>query len=399
MRSLAAQEDRESFEEAQQSCRRKDARSSGVNLRDSVLGKAMKIAIIGLSNSGKTTVFNALTGGTAETAVFTSGRFEPNLASVKVPDHRLAALAKIYKPRKVTAAAVQYVDVNCFKGEGQGTELSAEILGYIGTADALLHVVRAFEDERVPHPSGVVNPKADLSGIDLELIFSDLGIIERRLERLEKELKKTSGQEKNTKIAEQNVLLRLREALEKERPIRDLELSSQEEKLIRGYPFLSQKPVLVVLNIGEDQLSSPPPLDYDHSNSLVVPLSARIEEELIQLEKSDAAEFMESLGIEEPARDRVIASSYALLGLISFLTVGEDEVRAWTIRQGTVAVEAGGVVHSDIERGFIRAEVISFEDLVQSGTMANARKQGLVRLEGRQYVIQHGDISHFLFNV
>ncbi len=359
----------------------------------------MKIAIIGLSNSGKTTVFNALTKGTAQTAAFTSGRVEPNLASVKVPDHRLAVLAGIYKPRKVTAAAVQYVDVNGFKGEGQGTELSAEILGYIGTADALLHVVRAFEDERVSHPSGVVDPEADLSGIDLELIFSDLGIIERRLQRLEKELKKTSGQEKNAKIAEQDVLLRLREALEQEQPIRDLELSSQEEKLIRGYPFLSQKPVLVVLNIGEDQIASPPSLEYDHSNSLVVPLSARIEEELTQLEESDAREFMESLGIEEPARDRVIAASYTLLGLISFLTVGEDEVRAWTIRQGCVAVEAGGVIHSDIERGFIRAEVISFEELVKSGSMANARKQGLVRLEGRQYVLQHGDISHFLFNV
>ena len=359
----------------------------------------MKIAIVGLSNSGKTTVFNALTRGTAETAAFTSGRFEPNLASVKVPDPRLDVLAEIYKPLKLTAAEVQYVDVNGFKGEEQGTELPAEILGYIGTADALLHVVRAFEDEKVPHPSGVVNPEADLAGIDFELIFSDLRIIERRLERLEKDLKKTSGQEKNIKIAEQDLLFRLKEALEEERPIRDLELSSQEEKLIRGYPLLSKKPVLVVLNIGEEQISSPPPLEYDHLNSLVVPLSAKIEEELTQLEESDAREFMESLSIEEPARDRVIASSYALLGLISFLTVGEDEVRAWTIRQGAVAVEAGGVIHSDIERGFIRAEVVSFEDLVESGSMAGARKQGLLRLEGRQYVLQDGDISHFLFNV
>ena len=359
----------------------------------------MKIAIIGLSNSGKTTVFNALTRGTAETAAFTSGRFEPNLASVKVPDPRLDVLAEIYKPLKLTAAEVQYVDVNGFKGEEQGTELPAEILGYIGTADALLHVVRAFEDEKVPHPSGVVNPEADLAGIDFELIFSDLRIVERRLERLEKDLKKTSGQEKNLKIAEQNVLVRLKEALEEERPIRDLELSSQEEKLIRGYPLLSKKPVLVVLNIGEEQISSPPPLEYDHLNSLVVPLSAKIEEELTQLEERDAREFMESLGIQEPARDRVIASSYALLGLISFLTVGEDEVRAWTIRQGAVAVEAGGVIHSDIERGFIRAEVVSFEDLVKFGSMASARKQGLVRLEGRRYVLQDGDISHFLFNV
>ena len=194
-------------------------------------------------------------------------------------------------------------------------------------------------------------------------------------------------------------MFRLKEALEEERPIRDLELSPAEEKLIRGYPLLSKKPVLVVLNIGEEQISSPPPLAYDHLKRLVVPLSARIEEELTQLEESDAREFMESLRIEEPARDRVIASSYALLGLISFLTVGEDEVRAWTIRQGAVAVEAGGVIHSDIERGFIRAEVVSFEDLVESGSMAGARKQGLLRLEGRQYVLQDGDISHFLFNV
>ena len=359
----------------------------------------MKIAIIGLANSGKTTVFNALTRGTAETAAFISGRFEPNLASVKVPDPRLDVLAQIYNPRKLTAAEVQYVDVNGFKGEGQGTELSAEILGYIGTADALLHVVRAFQDERVPHPSGVIDPEADLTGVDLELIFSDLVIIERRLERLEKDLKKASDQEKNLKLAEQDVLLRFKEALEQERPIRDLELSSQGEKLIRGYPLLSRKPVLVVVNIGEDQLLAPPLLPYDHANSLVVPLSARIEEELTQLEDSDAREFMESLEIQEPARDRVIASSYALLGLISFLTVGEDEVRAWTIRQGAVAVEAGGVIHSDIERGFIRAEVVPFEDLVESGGMAGARKQGRVRLEGRQYVLQDGDISHFLFNV
>ncbi len=359
----------------------------------------MKIAIVGLPNSGKTTVFNALTRGQAETAAFTSGRIEPNLASVKVPDPRLDVLAKIYNPRKLTAAEVQYVDVNGFKGEEQGIELSGEILGYIGTADALLHVVRAFQDERVPHPSGGVAPEADLAGVDLELIFSDLVIIERRLERLKKDLKKASGQEKNLKQAEQEVLLRLKEALEQERPIRDLELSSQEEKLIRGYPLLSQKPVLVVVNIGEEQLPAPPALHYDHANSLVVPLSARIEEELTQLEDGEAREFMESLKIQEPARDRVIASSYALLGLISFLTVGEDEVRAWTIRQGAVAVEAGGVIHSDIERGFIRAEVVPFEDLVESGSMAGARKQGRVRLEGRQYVLQDGDVSHFLFNV
>ena len=359
----------------------------------------MKIAIIGLPNSGKTTVFNALTGGTAETAAFSSGRLEPTLASVKVPDPRLDVLARMYEPRKVTPAEVQYIDVPGFKGKGQGTELSPELLGYLGTADALLHVVRTFHSERVPHPWGEVNPQADLSGLDLELILFDLRVVEKRLQRLEKDIKKISGQERNALLAEQAVLTRVREALEQERPIRDLQLSSQEEKIIRGYPLLSRKPVLVVLNIGEDQLSSVPTLEYEHANARLVPLSARIEEELTQLEESDAREFMESLGIQEAARDRVIASSYALLGLISFLTVGEDEVRAWTIRRGTVAVEAGGVIHSDIERGFIRAEVISFENLVQAGSMASARKQGVLRLEGRQYVVEDGDVCHFLFNV
>ncbi len=360
----------------------------------------MKIAIIGLSNSGKTTTFNALTRRTAETAAFSSGRLEPNLALVKVPDTRLEDLAQIYKPRKVTAAEVQYVDVNGFRAEEDRKDgLSTELLGYVGTADALLHVVRAFEDERAPHPLGSVNPQRDLGLVEVELIFSDLMIIERRLERLEKDFRKLSGQERNISAAERDLLCRLKGALENEKPIRDDELSSQEEKLLRGYQFLSMKPVLVVLNIGENQTSDPPPLESTHAKSLVVPLSAKVEAELAQLDDGDAREFMEALGVHEPARDRVIKSSYSLLGLISFLTVGEDEVRAWTIRQGTISVEAGGVIHSDIQRGFIRAEVVSFQDLIQAGNMVTAKKQGRVRLEGKEYVVKDGDISHFLFNV
>ena len=360
----------------------------------------MKIAIIGLSNSGKTTTFNALTRRTAETAAFSSGRLEPNLALVKVPDARLEDLAQIYKPRKVTAAEVQYVDVNGFRAEVDRKDgLSAELLGYVGTADALLHVVRAFEDERAPHPLGSVNPQRDLGLVEVELIFSDLMIIERRLERLEKDFRKLSGQERNISAAERDLLCRLKGALEDEKPIRDVELSSQEEKLLRGYQFLSMKPVLVVLNIGENQTSDPPPLESTHAKSLVVPLSAKVEAELAQLDDGDAREFMEALGVHEPARDRVIKSSYSLLGLISFLTVGEDEVRAWTIRQGTISVEAGGVIHSDIQRGFIRAEVVSFQDLIHAGNMVTAKKQGRVRLEGKEYVVKDGDISHFLFNV
>ena len=361
----------------------------------------MKIAIIGLPNCGKTTVFNALTRQTVETAAFSSGKLEPNIAAVKVPDPRLQALAQIYKPRKVTAAEVQYVDVGGFKGgETRDKELSPELLSYIGTADALLHVVRAFEHDDVPHPLGSVDPERDLAQVELELIFSDLMIIERRLERLQKEIKKFSGQERELRAVECDLLSRLKSALEEEKPIRDIELTPQEEKLLRGYTFLSMKPVLVVVNIGEDQISQPCPLEeLSSAKRRVVPLSAKIEAEMAQLDEGDAKEFMESLGIQEPARDRVIAASYALLGYISFLSVGEDEVRAWTIRKGTVAVEAGGVIHSDIQRGFIRAEVVTFEDLVQAGNMASAKKQGRVRLEGKNYVLQDGDVSHFLFNV
>ncbi len=360
----------------------------------------MKIAIIGLPNSGKTTVFNALTRQTIETAAFSSGRLEPNLAAVKVPDPRLQAMAQIYKPRKVTPAEVQYVDVNGFRGgDTHEKELSPELLGSIGAADALLHVVRAFEDERVAHPLGSVDPERDRAQMELELIFSDLMIIERRLERLDKEIRKLSGQEKELRVAEKDLLGRIKESLEQERPIRELDLTPQEEKLLRGYALLSLKPVLIVPNIGEDKILEPCPLKTDSVRSSVVPLSAKIEAEMAQLNDDEAGEFMEALGIKEPARDRVIASSYTLLGLMSFLTVGEDEVRAWPIRSGTQAVDAAGVIHSDIQRGYIRAEVVSYQDLVQAGHMVAAKKLGKVRLEGKEYPVKDGDICHFLFNV
>ena len=360
----------------------------------------MKLAIIGLPNCGKTTVFNALTRGTAETAIFSSGRIEPNLASVKVPDLRLEVLAGIYEPRKTTAAEVQYVDVNGLRtGEDRNEGFSPELLGLIGTADALVLVVRAFEDDQVPHTQDSIDPQCDLSLLELELIFSDLAIIERRLERLEKDVGRLSGQERSLCQADLTLLTRLRGVLEQEQPISNISLSVQEEKRLRGYSFLSMKPVLVVLNIGEDQDPDSIPIQSNHTRSSIVPLSAKVEAELAQLDDSDAREFMKGFNIQEPARDRVISSSYALLGLISFLTVGEDEVRAWTIREGTPAAEAGGVIHSDIQRGFIRAEVIPCQDLVRTGGMVAAKKQGLVRLEGKDYILQDGEVSHFLFNI
>jgi hypothetical protein len=360
----------------------------------------MKIAIIGLANSGKTTVFNALTGGSAETAAFSSGQLEPNLATVKVPDARLDVLAEMFRPRKTTPADVQYVDVaGITSSKRQGEGLPPALLNYISTADALLHVVRTFADEAVPHPEGSVDAARDIEALDLELVFSDLAIIERRLNRLQAEIGKMAGRERESRQTEHDVLTRLRAALENDTLIRDVEMSAEEERLIRGYQFLTAKPTLVVLNTDESQLADPPALDYPHRQSDIVPLCGKIEAELAQLDQDDAHAFMEDLGISEAARERVIGLSYDLLGLMSFLTAGPDEVRAWPIRHHTPAVEAAGTIHSDIQRGFIRAEVVAYDDLVAAGGMTEAKKEGTVRMEGKQYIVKDGDVCHFLFNI
>lgn len=360
----------------------------------------MKIAIIGLPNSGKTTVFNALTRGTAETAAYSSGQLEPNLSTVKVPDQRLEVLTEMFKPRKITYADVQYVDVAGISGGGrQGGGLPPALLNYLGTADALLHVVRAFEDTAVPHPDGSVNAARDISAVDLELAFSDLAIIEKRLTRLTAEITKMAAKDKEQRIAERELLLRLQAALENEEPIRSVEMSDEEERMIRGYQFLTAKPMLLAPNIGEAALGAPPALEYTGRRSAVVPLCGKIEAELAQLDDDDAKTFMEDLGIAAPARDVVIQRSYDLLGLVSFLTAGPDEVRAWPIKRSMPAVEAAGTIHSDIQRGFIRAEIVAYRDLIGAGSMNDAKKAGTVRMEGKTYVVQDGDICHFLFNV
>lgn len=359
----------------------------------------MKIAIIGLPNSGKTTVFNALTRGNAETTSYASGQLEPNIATVKVPDDRLQKLAEMFIPRKITPADVQYVDVGGISGERQSSGLPGALLNYIQGADAFLHVVRAFDDENVPHSQGSVNIKRDVETLDLELMFSDMAIIERRLQRLNSEITKMSTKDKELRIAERDALLRLQTALENEIPVRDTDLSEEEERLLKGYQFLSAKPMLVIVNTGDDQIANPPAVEYNHRQSYVVPISGKIEAELAQMDDADAAEFMSDLGISEAARDRAIKKSYELLGLISFLTAGEDEVRAWTIRRNLPAVEAAGTIHSDIQRGFIRAEVVAYDDLMRAGGMVEAKKQGTVRMEGKTYIMHDGDICHFLFNI
>jgi GTP-binding protein YchF len=360
----------------------------------------MKIAIIGLPNSGKTTVFNALTRGTAETTTYASGQLEPNVATVKVPDPRLQVLADMFDPKKVTPADVQYVDVGGLSsGARQSGGLPPALLNFIGGADALLHVARAFEDEAVAHPEGSVDLARDVESVDLELAFSDLGIIERRLQKLNAEIGKMAAKEKEQRVAERDLLAKLQAALENGTPIRDVELSEEEERVLRGYQFLTAKPLLLVVNIGEQDIQNPPAFPYDHRKSGVVALAGKVEAELAQLDDEDARAFMEDLGIAEAARDRVIAKSYELLGLISFLTAGPDEVRAWTIRRSTPAVEAAGAIHSDIQRGFIRAEIVAYDDLVKAGGMAEAKKHGAVRLEGKTYIVKDGDVCHFLFNI
>jgi hypothetical protein len=361
----------------------------------------MKIGIIGLPNSGKTTVFNALTGGSAETAAYSSGQLEPNIATVKVPDTRLNTLANMYKPKKTTFADVQYIDVAGLSGERKGGGLPPAFLNYISKVDALLHVVRAFNDANVPHPDGSVNVQRDIEAVDLELVFGDMAIIERRLQRIEPEIKKMTGKEKELRVLERDVLLRLQTGLENDQPIRDQDMSADEEKMLRGFQFLSAKPVLVVVNVGEDQINQDiaGSIGYNHRRAAITQLAGKAEADIAQLDAEDAQLFLADLGIGEPARERAIRQSYDLLGLIAFLTAGPDEVRAWPIERNMPAVEAAGAIHSDIQRGFIRAEVVAFDDLVAAGTMVEAKKRGTVRMEGKTYIVQDGDICNFLFNV
>ena len=366
----------------------------------------MQIAIVGLAGSGKTTVFNTLTRGHAETGGY--GGVTMNIGAVKVPDARLERLAEVFKPKKIVQADVTYVDLPAPPASTEGhvgtEELPADHLGRLRDSDALLHVVRAFEDASHPHPEGSVDPQRDLERLDLEFTMADLAMADRRLERL-----KTSGRhgtqaEREANEREEVILRRVKEALEGGSAIRDVELDPDEEKAIRGFRFLTQKPVLVLLNVGEGDLATAPALveriaaGYRHRHALVEALSARIEMELGELEPDEAAVFMEELGIAESGLERVIELSYRLLGLISFLTAGPDEVRAWPVPDGSSAVDAAGAIHSDLARGFIRAETVAYEDLVGLGSMAEARKAGKLRSEGKTYRVRDGDVLEILFS-
>jgi GTP-binding protein YchF len=319
----------------------------------------------------------------------------------RVPDARVLGLAAIFKPKKKTFATVDYVDV---PGVGKGEGSALVDLPALRGVDALVHVVRAFESELVPHPDGSVDPLRDAKMLDLELILADLGAVERRLERLVANIKKANKPED---VAEQALFSKMKESLEAERPLREIELSDDERRRARNYSFLSEKPVLLVVNLGEEHVREA--AAYLAASGLVefakrpgfalCPVSAPIEAEMADLSPEDAQAFRQDLGLHEPGLDRVIQTSYALLGLISFLTAGEDECRAWTIRRATKAPVAAGTIHSDIERGFIRAEVVSYPDLVAAGSLAACRDKGTLRLEGKEYEVRDGDVINFRFNV
>ena len=374
----------------------------------------MQIAIVGLAGSGKTTVFNTLTRGHAQTGGY--GGMELHVGTVKVPDERLDRLAEIFKPKKIVQADVTYFDLAAPPASTEGRvgteELPADQLARLREADALLHVVRAFEDQSVPHSEGSVDAWRDLERLDFEFLMSDLSLVEKRLERLKASGHHGTPAERESNDRELLILTRLHAALVEGRPLRGESIDHDEEKSIRGFRFMTQKPVMVLLNVGEADLVRVGDADstreaeivdgiatrYQHAKTLVDALSAKIEMELGELDPEEATVFMDELGIAESGLARVIHLSYRLLGLISFLTAGPDEVRAWPIPAGSSSVEAAGAIHTDLARGFIRAEVVPYEDLLHLKTMAEARKHGKLRSEGKTYTVKDGDVVEILFS-
>lgn len=353
----------------------------------------MKVGLVGFAGSGKTTVFNTLTGLTAEVGGY-GGREKANIGVIKVPDNRIDKLAELFNPKKQTLAEISFVDVA--GPQGDGTErsesgLDPKLVQHMREVDALVHIVRAFDNPALAQPADAVR---DIRAFDDELILTDMVQIENRIARLKKEKDSTR---------ERELLERLKASLEAETPMRDVELSAEEHGSIAGFRFLSLKPLLVLLNVGEDHASEDTPPDVvslaESKHLSVIVMAGRAEMEIAQLDLEEQKEFLQDLGIKEPARERFIKAAYSLLDLISFLTAGEDECRAWTIRRGTTAQKAAGRIHSDIERGFIRAEVARFEDLINLGSEARCREQGKLKLEGKEYIVQDGDVINFRFNV
>jgi len=365
----------------------------------------MKIGIVGLPNVGKSTIFNALTKAGAESANYPFCTIDPNIGVVSVPDPRLEVLEKMYNSKKVIPTAIEFVDIaGLVRGASKGEGLGNKFLSHIREVDAIVHVVRCFEDENVVHVEGKIDPIDDLETINLELIFADIEMLDRRIER-NKKLAKTDAQEKaNVEIA-----TRLRDILEGGKVPGDDEFTPEEWEFINTIQLISVKPVLYIANVSEDDLHEDNDMvkrlkttifdNHSGNHKDVIKISAKIEEEIAQFDDAEKAEFLADMGLEASGLDQVISAGYKLLGLVTFLTAGPQEIRAWTITEGTKAPSAAGKIHSDIERGFIRAEITSYDQLVAAGSEAKAKELGVTRVEGKEYVMVDGDVTHFRFNV
>jgi len=359
----------------------------------------MRLGIVGLPNSGKTTIFNALTRSNRPTGAVSGGKLEVFTAVVPVPDQRIDQLSALYRPKKTIYATITYTDIAGLE-RGIGKEgISGELRNQLQQVEGFIHVVRAFEDESVPHPEGAVDPLRDLNTVDTEFLLSDLVTIEKRLERLTEERRKGKPSNPVTFEAELETLSRFKAHLDELKPLRALETTAEERRLVRGYGLLSLKPMLVIFNSGEQLYDVRQAQAYQMPNVRLIALQGKLEAEIAQLEGEDQRLFLEEYGIAEPGSQRAIRESYELLHIQSFFTVGPDEVRAWTIPVGATAQEAAGVIHSDLARGFIRAEVTAWNDLLALGSEAEVKKQGKMRLEGKEYIVKDGDILHIRANV